>query len=218
MIRFAIFSLTLIKNIWNTHFCLWKCRKVIRSASNRFDQTWHTSLSFIIAQCWSVEHMTWWTANKTTAWQKEKVFFVCKISQMGNQRMQCMDNIALACKLHCISLHALKSSAHAVTCAHHICGFTFNCRFIRCMIFWEITPELIVFDASLRVFALCVLTALVDEAACTCLSVYSTLVFSSGSDTTLCREFKRGSCTRVCVCRIVCTHISFIQHNSASWH
>ncbi len=94
--------------------------------------------------------MTWWTANKTTAWQKEKVFFVCKIPQMGKQEMHCLDNIASACKLQCISLHALMSSAHAVTCAHHIRGFIFNCRFIRCMIFWEITPELIVFDASLR--------------------------------------------------------------------
>lgn len=82
--------------------------------------------------------------------RKRKCFFVCKMPQMGKQGMQCMDNIALACKLQCISLHALKSSAHAVTCAHHICGFTFNSRFISCMIFWEITPELIVFDASLR--------------------------------------------------------------------
>lgn len=88
--------------------------------------------------------------------------------------MRCMDNTALVCKLQCISLHALKSSAHAVTCAHHICGFTFNCRFISCMIFWEIILRSS--SSLMRVCILCVLTALVEEAACTCLSVYPRLL------------------------------------------
>ncbi len=163
--------------------------------------------------------MTWWTANKTTAWQKEKVFFVCKIPQMGKQEMQCLDNIASACKLQCISLHALMSSAHAVTCAHHIRGFIFNCRFIRGMIFWEITPEIIVFDASLRVFALCVSWQLWLTKPLALVYLF-TLPLSSPAALTLhfVKSSREDLALVVCVCRIVCTRISFIQHNSASWH
>lgn len=112
--------------------------------------------------------------------------------------------IALFSKLQYIICHTLKLSAGACDLlpSHFLGGFPFSCRFIR----WEKLHDLLKSCCTLhsssplmRVCVLCVLTVLVDEAARTCLSVYSTLVFSGGSDTTLCQEFKRGSCI-CCMC------------------
>lgn len=217
-------SLTLIKTNWNKHFCLWKSSIWNTKWFKQWFDTEPGKLNYPSSCSRWTERKLYkkfhQLANNTTA-LKEKVF-LCKMPQMGKQGMQCMDNIALFCKLQCISLHALKSSAHAVTRAHHICGFTFNCRFISCMIFWEITPysaELIVFDASLRVFAFCVSWQLWLMKPLALVYLF-TLPLSSPAALTLhfVESSREDLALVVCVCRIMCTRISFIQYNSASWH